>query len=342
MIDQQQIQKLSDLPIEGVAERLGLRVSRHKCLCPFHADSHPSLTFNTRTNRYRCYVCGEYGRTIDLAMKMLNRNFADTCHWLNDSHPALSVEREPASGGGRKQLKEYPVDVAYLSELVQYPYLNAEAKQFLFDQRKIDPRVVRWCGLTSINVPMPCWRNGRPFYDAPSLLIPYRDVDGRLLSVQGRYLGAQPSADNAPAGSLPLARAGGESVPRFRFPRNSHCPIYNLPVLSLLRAGEPLYITEGCSDCWAMLSSGHKAIAIPSATLLKEQDIELLKALNSRLQTTFHIFPDQDEPGERLFLQLRSLLPNIERHQLPVGCKDFGEYWLTKGSDPLIGQSEKA
>lgn len=323
MIDKQTIERLSALPIEGVAERLGLRVSRHKCLCPFHADSHPSLTFNVRTNRYRCYVCGEYGRTIDLAMKMLNRNFADTCHWLADEHNMIIEQWKPA----QKEQREYPPDVAYLTSLVAHPVLNAEAQHFLFDQRKIDPRVVRWCGLTSINVPMPCWRNGRPFYDAPSLLIPYRDVDGRLLSVQGRYLGAQPSADNAPAGSLPNGRAGGGSIPRFRFPRNSHCPIYNLPVLSLLQAGEPLYITEGCSDCWAMLSSGHKAIAIPSATLLKEQDIELLKALNSRLQTTFHIFPDQDEPGERLFLQLRSLLPNIERHQLPVGCKDFGAFY---------------
>lgn len=316
MIDQQLIQKLSDLPIEGVAERLGLRVSRHKCLCPFHADSHPSLTFNTRTNRYRCYVCGEYGRTIDLAMKMLNRNFADTCHWLADEHNMIIEQWKPA----QKEQREYPPDVAYLTSLVAHPVLNAEAQHFLFDQRKIDPRVVRWCGLTSINVPMPCWRNGRPFYDAPSLLIPYRDVDGRLLSVQGRYLGQQ------------------EGVARFRFPRNSHCPIYNLPVLSLLQADEPLYITEGCSDCWAMLSSGHKAIAIPSATLLKEQDIELLKALNSRLQTTFHIFPDQDEPGERLFLQLRSLLPNIERHQLPVGCKDFGAFY----AQSLLGDSEKA
>ena len=37
-----------------------------------------------------------------------------------------------------------------------------------------------------------------------------------------------------------------------------------------LRPGEPLYITEGCSDCWAMLSSGRKAVAIPSATTLHD------------------------------------------------------------------------
>ena len=40
-MQQYEIQRLRDLPIEGVAERLGLRVTRHKCLCPFH-DDHPS------------------------------------------------------------------------------------------------------------------------------------------------------------------------------------------------------------------------------------------------------------------------------------------------------------
>ena len=116
--------------------------------------------------------------------------------------------------------------------------------------------------------------------------------------------------------------------PRFRFPSGSRCGIYNLPVLNLLQPHEPLYITEGSSDCWAMLSAGHKAIAIPSATLLSKKDVEQLSTLHSQLSTEFHMYPDRDEPGERLFLQLQQVLPNLEHHQLPQGCKDFGEYYL--------------
>ena len=40
------------------------------------------------------------------------------------------------------------------------------------------------------------------------------------------------------------------------------------------------------------------------------------------------MFPDRDEPGERLFLQLQKVLPSLVHHQLPPGCKDFGEYYL--------------
>jgi hypothetical protein len=70
-----------------------------------------------------------------------------------------------------------------------------------------------------------------------------------------------------------------------------------------------------------MLSSGRKAIAIPSATLLKDKDIEPLRGLH------LHMFPDQDKPGEKLFLELRERLPQLVRHQLPIGFKDVGEYY---------------
>ena len=42
------------------------------------------------------------------------------------------------------------------------------------------------------------------------------------------------------------------------------------------------------------------------------------------------MYPDQDAPGERLFLQLRQVLPSLVHHQLPPGCKDFSEYYLSR------------
>jgi DNA primase len=120
------------------------------------------------------------------------------------------------------------------------------------------------------------------------------------------------------------------ALPRFRFPQDSQCGIYNLPVLNRLRPSDELFITEGCSDCWAMLSAGHKAIAIPSATLLSKKDAELLLSLSSSLSLTFHMFPDRDAPGERLFLQLKEVLPGLVHHQLPPECKDYSELYLLR------------
>lgn len=301
MIEKHVIADLERQPIEDVAERLGIHVSRHKALCPFHDDSHPSLTFNTLTNRYRCYVCDAHGGVIDLVRHMKGCGFVEACEWLG-GRSVLDSTIRPLIQNPKRKKREIKPDIEWLSLLVQPRVLNEEAVHFLYDERHLDARVVVWCGLSSISWDTPCWRYGKPFYDGPSLLIPYYDIDGRLVSVQSRYL-------------------GDEDKPRFKFPKGSNCHIYGLQILRYLRPNEELWITEGCSDCWAMLSSGKKAIAIPSATLLKEKDLEPLRGLN------LHMFPDQDRPGERLFLELRERLPQLVRHQLPSGYKDFGEWF---------------
>ena len=70
-----ELQKLRDLPIEGVAEQLGFQVKMHKCLCPFHDDHHASMSFKVSKNTFRCFVCGASGGPIDLVMKHLNKPF---------------------------------------------------------------------------------------------------------------------------------------------------------------------------------------------------------------------------------------------------------------------------
>ena len=306
--DKIQLQKLRDLPIEGVAGRLGLHVVRHKALCPFHDDHHASLSFSVRRNTFRCFVCDAHGGTIDLAMRLLNKPFVEACRWLADEHNVILTEYKP-----KETKPPMPFDAQRYERFFLRPWLSPEARRFLYDERLLDERVVRWCRLTS-------WRDRE---GVNWLQIPYYDREGKLIGVQNRNLGKSPSASNlnkSPSGNL-----GG--LPRFRFPYGSRCSIYNLPVLNLLRPSEPLWITEGCSDCWAMLSSGHKAIAIPSATLLKPSDVEILSTLNSTLSTEYHMYPDRDEPGERLFLQLQQVLPNLEHHQLPPDCKDYSEFY---------------
>ena len=86
MIDRLTIQKLRELPIEGVAERIGIKVTRHKALCPFHDDTTPSLTFHQARNTYHCFVCNAHGGTIDMVANKLRINFPSACKWLADEY----------------------------------------------------------------------------------------------------------------------------------------------------------------------------------------------------------------------------------------------------------------
>lgn len=304
----EELSKLRELPIEAVAERLGMQVERHKALCPFHDDRHPSLSFSVSRNTYKCFVCGASGGTIDLAMKVLGVPFKDASKWLADEHNIITTEYVPAV----KPIMDYPPDVEFLSGLVRRPVLNDKARRFLFEERRYNPKVVEWLGVSSINVPTPCWRHGKPFYEAPSLLFPYRDIDGRVLNVQSRLL------------------EKCEGKPRFRFPRNSRIHVFNLPVLRWLKDNEPLYVSEGVTDCIALLSSGKKAIAIPSATMLKDEDFAQLSAFHKCLN--LHVYPDRDAPGERLYHNLLDVANRVgaclTRHELPDGCKDYSEAYI--------------
>ena len=321
-MEKYEIQKLRDLPIEEVAERLGMQVSRHKCLCPFHDDHHASFSFNVRKNYCRCYVCMEHAiGTIDLVMKYTKKDFRSACRWLADTGNVYIEERK-----GEPTPPSPSFDANKYARFFEHPWLNEAARRFLFTERKIDAKVVNWCRLTS-------WTDKEGI---SWLQIPYFDTEGKLIGIQNRNLGKgtlnkenlnkenlnkdNPNKDN-PSNDKPF--------PRFRFPYGSQCGIYNLPIIQMLTPGDSLFITEGCSDCWAMLSAGHKAIAIPSATLLKEADKQWLADISERLGIQWHMYPDKDAPGERLFMQLKEILPSLEHHQLPPGCKDFSDYYVS-------------
>ena len=446
MLDKSTTQRLRSLPVEAVAERLGLRVVRHKSLCPFHDDHHASLSFSPSRNTFRCFVCDARGGTIDLVMRHLNMSFPDACRWLANGTNIILDTYRPRTPTVDRPAR--PFDAARYARLFEHPWLSDEARTFLFTERRLNPRVVSWCRLTS-------WtdRQGTHW-----LQTPYFDASGQLIGLQNRNLdygkqkgdegeedkrsvdkgkqeqgseakqgraidgkqeqavegeqrqaveGKQGQAGEGKQGQAGEGKQGqgseskqgqagegkqeqavegeqgqavegeqgqavkgegkqgqgseskqGQAVeakqgqagegkqghgsesreaPRFRFPYGSRCTVYNLPVTAMLRPGEPLFITEGCSDCWAMLSAGHKAIAIPSATLLSQADKALLRDLAQRLGTSFHMFPDRDAPGERLFMQLREVLPGLQHHQLPVGCKDFAEYYVSALAKNKLG-----
>ena len=338
-MEKYEIQKLRDLPIEGVAQQMGMVVKRHKALCPFHDDHHASLSFNTRRNSCRCYVCmGDSVGTIDLVMKYLGKDFLSACRWLaevngvylEDSHPKVvssspislsssssetssetssEDSSETSSKASPKASLSSSFDAGKYARFFEHPWLNGAARRFLFEERRIDERVARWCRLTS-------WTDRK---GVSWLQIPYFDMEGNLIGIQNRNLDYKKNQKML---------VDSQDAPRFRFPYGARCSIYNLPVVKMLKPGEKLFITEGCSDCWAMLSAGHKAIAIPSATLLKPEDKKWLAEMGELLHTEWHMFPDRDAPGESLFMQLKEILPQLVHHQLPPGCKDFSEYYL--------------
>lgn len=353
MINKFDIQKLRELDILQVADLLGMGLRNKRALCIHHDDHHPSLAFNVKKNTCHCYSCGFSADTIGLVRERLNLGFSEACHWLADHfdvyiadekygnsarYTEKSADKKLLTASDRRMaslrahfaethvshghVAPSSVDVEFYQQMFRQMHLSESGQRFLFEDRLLSPEALKVCQIVSTEQSVCMARVGRGVFDGPSLIFPYFDQEGRLVSVQSRYLGKKSPESSFDMNKVSLDEAKPKEIPRFKFAPGSHRMIYGLDRLKDYPPDEPLLITEGPSDCWTALTLGIHAIAIPSATLFDRRFQGLLAGRN------LHIFPDQDEAGLSLYFELKKALPSLVYHQLPEGCKDLSEYYL--------------
>lgn len=258
----------------------------------------------------------------DRRMAALREHFAET----HVSHGHLAESSSSGEKNGRCQSSAYvaqaSVDVEFYQQMFRQMHLSESGQRFLFEERLLSPEALKVCQIVSTEQSVCMARVGRGVFDGPSLIFPYFNQEGRLVSVQSRYLGKKKLGASFDMDKVSSDEAKPKEIPRFKFAPGSHRMIYGLDRLKDYPPDEPLLITEGPSDCWTALTLGFHAIAIPSATLFDRRFQGLLAGRN------LHIFPDQDEAGLSLYFELKKALPSLVYHQLPEGCKDLSEYYL--------------
>ena len=353
MIQKYDIQKLRELDILQVADLLGMGLRNKRALCIHHDDHHPSLAFNVNKNTCHCYSCGFSADTIGLVRERLNLGFSEACRWLADhfdvyiaddrygnsaQYTEKSADKKLLTASDRRMaslrahfaethvshgyVAPSSVDVEFYQQMFRQMHLSESRRRFLFEERLLSSEALKVCQIVSTEQSVCMARVGRGVFDGPSLIFPYFDQEGRLVSVQSRYLGKPKSESSSDMDKVSFDEVKPKEIPRFKFAPGSHRMIYGLDRLKDYPPDEPLLITEGPSDCWTALTLGIHAIAIPSATLFDHRFQGLLAGRN------LHIFPDQDEAGLSLYFELKKALPSLVYHQLPEGCKDLSEYYL--------------
>ena len=334
------VKQLNDLPIEEVAERLGIPINQHNALCFMHNDHAPSLKFSVGKNLFHCFVCGKGGGPIQLVQEYEAWTFQEACVWLAGQFNIWRPDEERYRKSVRRAIRKkflsttdesaIEFDEEVFSWLIDTARLSPKANKFLFKERYFKKEVIDKLSVRSLSYPnrlvttilkqfgeerglkSKIVRQGKYglycFFCTPCLLFPYYGQDGRLVGMQSRYLG-----ENI-------------KVPRFQFLSSQKTRLFNLPVLNMLKRGDKLYVSEGITDCLAMLSEGMNAVAIPSATLLPREDLVMLKEFDLRM------YPDQDEVGFRAFMELRRFFVNhystIRAEKLPEGVKDYCDYYV--------------
>ena len=84
MVDEDTKARAKAYPIVELAESLGLEVKHgNKAMCFVgHDAATPSLSFDTRTNLFKCFGCGESGDTIALAQKVKGCTFIEAVEFI--------------------------------------------------------------------------------------------------------------------------------------------------------------------------------------------------------------------------------------------------------------------
>lgn len=336
-IDELTKQRLLDIPVESVARALGISVTRHRALCFMHDDHHPSLGFMPGKNRWKCYVCDVWGDNISLVMRYNNQNFVEACVWLGNRFGIIIGntegvdttvhQREPVKP--RKENAKVEPDYEILEAIIEHFGLTKTARRFLFDERKYSEEVVnslKVCaiddekdlldflcnkfGFSRLLKSQLAYKYGQKivsYFHAPCIFFPYYNINGKFVGLQARYLG------------------DSEKHQRFQYPKGMATQMFNMPALKTSKTQEPIFISEGVTDAIALMSSGYNAIAIPSATSFKSNEMHWAEG------RSFMMYPDNDEPGERLFEQLKAAITShsgsITRLYLPDGCKDYSELY---------------
>lgn len=334
------IKLLQEKDCEELAVKLGMKVNRHKALCFLHSETEPSLSFHPmKKNLWHCFSCGKGGNAINFMMEIDKCNFTEACEKLCNiygitlpfGNTVVSPKKrffKPLRLEKNNLSKENNFDVEIAEWMLAILDLTDNAKKFLFEERKLKKEIVTSLGIKALDNVLSVskrafkkfgeercnesglfGKNGYLPFRTPCLIFPYRDKHGKLIGLQSRYLGQN------------------KKGPRFQFLSGLRTSLFNMPILNEIADNAELYITEGVTDCLAMLSWGLAAVAIPSATIIPEADLGLLKGYNLK------IMPDNDEAGLNALKKLRISLAKkgirILKEDLPADYKDFGEFYQT-------------
>ena len=236
--DQSLIDKLNSLSIEAVAAKLGMKVTKHRSLCPWHSDHTPSLRFNiqSKKNYCHCFVCGNGGGPITLTMQVEKCDFQEACMILAKefSIPLPNKQNEPLN------IKGIDNEAAMVQNLIK-----------VFGAKR----------LLDGNIIEKGYYGYQLAWNVPCLLFPYYDMDGRLVNIQSRYLGK--IVDGKP--------------PRFKFVKDVKTSVFNIGALNQIKTFSPVLITEGVTDCLAAMSCGITAVAVPGSSAFKPEYTNVLQ-----------------------------------------------------------------
>jgi len=335
--------KLKNIPIKEVANKLGLQVRNKSCRCFLHKEETPSLSFDTKSNNWKCFGCGEGGDVIKLVEKYYRYSFVEACNWLSNVFGIVNYASKPSTSTPKpiknKSKAYYVADPEIYNWFFNNLSVTDNVRRFVKDRQYPDAIVEQYnlkglddcepffkkcktiwgidrllkCGIAK-NHKGEAGESGHKFlWWTDTMFIPFYDNSGNIIFFQGRTLN-------------PVY----EKKYKYLNLNKIETVLFNLPILKTIQNGDTLVITEGVTDCISCCLMNKKAIGVLGAHMFKNEYVELLKNFD------ITIIPDTDKAGDDFADKIRkefaAIGKTISVRYLKEGYKDITEYYMKEWS----------
>jgi len=295
-ISKDEIKSLEEIDILKVAKFLGIEIKNKKSLCFLHDEKTPSLSFDSKRNRWRCFGCSKHGGVINLVMQYRGLTFHDACNWIQSVFRGGHTDSGIFAGNVSKKqsvsahLINYGAnpDINLYSEIIESLVLNSEDMEYLKRERALAESVICQNRVKSLDNLAEFYSRVEAKYgvvrliDAgllkvdengeikkswwrPGILFPFYSYEGKIENIQMRPY--SPFPPNV----------------KYIFLSGIRTILYNEQTLRTCDIGDSLYICEGAIDTLSMLSKGLNAVGVPGVSNFQDDWIDLIGQFNVRI-----------------------------------------------------------
>lgn len=345
---QNNLNVLKDIPILQVANLLKIAINHNlKAICR-HGEKDPSLSFNLKTNSFKCFGCSKSGDTIELVKFYTGLNFLESCDWIRNNFniatnnvtdaykkPNYKTNNTPTATYQQEPVKQE--DIKKHSKIYEYMFHNIcnipEMKKCFpyLISRGFQPETIKRFKLFSIinyqetskllkeNFDIAELQESGLFNNEEhlifyrhSLIIPYIK-NNRITYLRGRYFfeGFANPENNKTSKYLGLSNKTTKRL-------------FNSDVLKTLKANDKLYLCEGEFDTMLTAQNGYSAVGIPGINSFDNKIIETLSKFD------IHLILDNDAAGKKGTENIAEMFYKVGRRvkivALPANVKDVGEW----------------
>lgn len=121
-----------------------------KGVCPFHNDSHPSMTVSSVRQTFKCFACGEGGDAVSFVRKYENLSFVDAIRKLADRAgiPLIEEQYDPQEDARRRRrsglIEVHKMAQEYFHSLLKRSTLAQHAREYLNGRGYGSEMAERW------------------------------------------------------------------------------------------------------------------------------------------------------------------------------------------------------